>query len=131
MVRGNYYADLGVKRTASYSDIKKSHRNLSMQFHPDRPNGNANSFIRVNEAYNSLNTHEKRNEYNSYLDQEVNKYFNMLRNDVDKMIVQEVNSIAKQYGLRTREEKLILARQMQRKAHTKLMNQIYSMMQRV
>ena len=40
----NYYDTLGVSKDASEQEIKKAYRTLSLEFHPDRPGGNASKF---------------------------------------------------------------------------------------
>lgn len=49
-----YYKILGVPQTANKEDIKKAYRKLSMIYHPDRPNGNANKFLEIKTAYEAL-----------------------------------------------------------------------------
>jgi DnaJ-class molecular chaperone len=59
----NYYEVLGVKPNATLDQIKKQYRKLSMEFHPDRPNGNAAKFKEINEAYENLSDENLRKQY--------------------------------------------------------------------
>jgi molecular chaperone DnaJ len=65
----DFYAVLGVPRTATDDDIKKSYRKLAMQYHPDR-NGGAKEaeekFKEVTEAYDVLRDPQKRAAYDRY-----------------------------------------------------------------
>ena len=61
----DYYEVLGVSRTASPEEIKKSYRKLAHQYHPDvskDPDGEA-KFKEVAEAYATLKDKEKREAY--------------------------------------------------------------------
>src|SRR5450432_1426081 len=65
----DFYELLGVSRTASADDIKKSFRKLAMQHHPDRNPGDKESerkFKEVNHAYDILKDPEKRAAYDRY-----------------------------------------------------------------
>jgi len=62
----DYYAVLGVPRTASQADIKKAFRKLARQHHPDAKPGDTASerrFKEVNEANEVLSDAERRKQY--------------------------------------------------------------------
>lgn len=62
----DYYATLGVPRTASQAEIKKAYRKLARQHHPDVNKGNASAeqrFKEVSEANEVLSDPEKRKLY--------------------------------------------------------------------
>src|SRR3982750_2232132 len=59
----DYYDVLGVQRTASLDEIKKSYRRLAVQYHPDKNPGDAQAeekFKEAAEAYGVLSDEEKR-----------------------------------------------------------------------
>jgi curved DNA-binding protein len=59
----DYYAVLGVPRTASHAEIKKAYRKLAREHHPDTKPGDATAdrrFKEVNEAHAVLSDKDKR-----------------------------------------------------------------------
>jgi curved DNA-binding protein len=62
----DYYAVLGVSRTASEKEIQSAYRKLARQHHPDVNPGNPEAeatFKRINEAYEVLSDPDKRKKY--------------------------------------------------------------------
>jgi len=45
---------LGIPQTAKKEDIKRAYRRLSMIYHPDKPTGNADKFLKIKTAYEAL-----------------------------------------------------------------------------
>ena len=62
-VEKDYYAALGVPKTASAADIKKAYRKLAAELHPDRNPSGEERFKEVSEAYDVLSDATKRKEY--------------------------------------------------------------------
>src|SRR5467141_2789122 len=62
----DYYATLGVSKTASQDDIRKAFRKLARQYHPDVAKDKKTAeakFKEINEAYEVLGDPEKRKRY--------------------------------------------------------------------
>jgi curved DNA-binding protein len=60
-----HYQTLGVQENATDADIKKAYKKLAMQHHPDK-GGDAKMFQKISEAYDSIKTQEKRQQYNQF-----------------------------------------------------------------
>jgi curved DNA-binding protein len=60
----DYYATLGVPRTATADDIKQAFRRLASQTHPDK-GGDTQKFQAIQQAYATLSDEQKRAEYDN------------------------------------------------------------------
>ncbi len=69
MSKRDYYDILGVEKSADEVELKKAYRKKAMKYHPDRNSGDKESeekFKEINEAYEVLSDHEKRNMYDQF-----------------------------------------------------------------
>jgi len=70
MAKEDYYKILGIARTASEVEIKKSYRRLAMKYHPDRNKDNSAEaeikFKEIKEAYEVLSDPKKRSAYDQF-----------------------------------------------------------------
>jgi DnaJ-class molecular chaperone len=61
-----FYKILNISETATSDEIKKSYRQLSMKWHPDKNLGNpeaTSQFQKINDAYETLSDPDKKREY--------------------------------------------------------------------
>lgn len=65
----DYYAILGVSKTASQEEIKQAFRKLARKYHPDVNPGNKQAearFKEINEAYEVVSDPDKRKKYDQF-----------------------------------------------------------------
>lgn len=62
----DYYEILGVPKSASDDEIKKSFRKLAVKYHPDKPGGDETKFKEASEAYEVLSDKQKRARYDQF-----------------------------------------------------------------
>ena len=68
-MKRDYYEILGVSKTATAEEIKKSYRKVAMQYHPDRNPGDKSAeekFKEAAEAYEVLSDADKRAKYDRF-----------------------------------------------------------------
>jgi len=69
MAKRDYYEVLGVVKSATAEEIKKTYRKLALKHHPDRNKGDKGAeakFKEASEAYHVLSDKERRKNYDQF-----------------------------------------------------------------
>jgi DnaJ-class molecular chaperone len=101
MNNNDLYEILGLTKTATQEEIKKAYRKLSLELHPDRNNGSAEStekFKKISNAYETLGDEENRkrydmrdNNFNNGVGMNPNDFFNFVSQNIFGKMGQNVN----------------------------------------
>jgi DnaJ-class molecular chaperone len=65
MAGEDYYAILGVAKTANEDEVKRAFRKKAHELHPDK-GGDAEAFKKLNEAYQTISDPQKRQQYDAF-----------------------------------------------------------------
>jgi len=100
-MNNDLYEILGLTKTATQEEIKKAYRKLSLELHPDRNNGSAEStekFKKISNAYETLGDEENRkrydmrdNNFNNGVGMNPNDFFNFVSQNIFGKMGQNVN----------------------------------------
>lgn len=88
----NPYEVLGVPKDASGDEIKKRYKSLALEHHPDRA-GDEEKFKKISEAYDVINSTEKRARYNRYEEKSEE--------------IKDASNLEELYGVLSKEEELL------------------------
>jgi len=93
----DYYAVLGVEKTADIEQIKKAYRKLAVKYHPDKNPGDKAAeerFKEITEAYAVLSDKEKRRQYDQFGEAGFHQRFS--QEDIFRNV--DLNDIFREFG---------------------------------
>tara|TARA_Y100000589_G_scaffold324695_1_gene361295 strand:- start:16493 stop:17161 length:669 start_codon:yes stop_codon:yes gene_type:complete len=93
----NYYSELGLKDNATKEEIKSAYRLLAKKYHPDT-GGNHERFLAIQNAWETLNDHEKKADFDrklSFIKTQIDNSSNL-----SIKVKQANNSASKDYDIK-------------------------------
>src|SRR5512139_575225 len=93
----DYYAVLGVDKTATPEAIKKAYRKLAVKYHPDKNPGDKAAeerFKEVTEAYAVLSDADKRRQYDQFGEAGFHQRYS--QEDIFRNV--DINNIFREFG---------------------------------
>ncbi|MDC3147081.1 DnaJ domain-containing protein [Prochlorococcus sp. AH-716-I09] len=90
----NLYAELGLKKNASKSEIKSSYRSLVKQHHPDK-GGDKERFLAIQNAWETLNDPIKKEQYDRNFFSSSSSFDSLNENWEEKFNSKKYNSLIK------------------------------------
>ena len=61
----SFYEDLELTKNATEDEIRKAYKKLSLKYHPDKPGGSQEHFVRIQKAYTVLTDPNKKSYFDS------------------------------------------------------------------
>ncbi|MEJ2470464.1 MAG: DnaJ C-terminal domain-containing protein [Desulfuromonadales bacterium] len=99
----DYYAVLGLEKSASADQIKKAYRKLALKYHPDKNPDDKQAeerFKQITEAYAVLSDPEKKKQYDQFGDAAFHQNFS--QEDIFRNV--DLNSIFREFGFGGRDD---------------------------
>jgi len=98
----DYYEILGVATDATLDDIKQGYKNLAKKWHPDKPEGSAETFKKLSVAYKVLSNEKTRKAYDRRLSNSASTFtdrFSRVASVASSTAKKVMNDIADEAGL--------------------------------
>jgi curved DNA-binding protein len=91
------YSILELSKDCDSKDIVKSYRKLALKYHPDKKNGDIETFKRISSAYEILSDENKRKQYDNLNIVEKGKFYDIFKSYLDKKINSKTSEIIEEF----------------------------------